>query len=156
MLVNMFYVLPFYGLAIYALIFPGCSWLHDWALVFAGAIGQVRWGGVGYVGPVLRKVSACSSIAFVLTSGDARPLTGSQDFLVLERKMGQTHIPHPMKSELNRVGIEAERDSRGAELLKEGAWALMYGYEFFRQGKAFQEWEQHKEMHRGGQWFRQP
>lgn len=56
MLVNMFYVLPFYGLAIYALIFPGCSWLPDWALVFAGAIGQVRWGGLGYVGPVLRKV----------------------------------------------------------------------------------------------------
>lgn len=50
MLVNMFYVLPFYGLAIYALIFPGCSWLPDWALVFAGAIGQVRWGGVGWVG----------------------------------------------------------------------------------------------------------
>lgn len=44
MLVYMFYALPFYGLAAYALIFPGCSWLPDWALVFAGAIGQVRWG----------------------------------------------------------------------------------------------------------------
>lgn len=43
MLVYMFYVLPFYGLATYALMFPGCSWLPDWALVFAGAIGQVRW-----------------------------------------------------------------------------------------------------------------
>lgn len=47
MLVNMFYVLPFYGLAIYGLIFPGCSWLPDWTLVFAGAIGQVRWSGMG-------------------------------------------------------------------------------------------------------------
>ncbi|XP_058583309.1 transmembrane 6 superfamily member 2 isoform X4 [Neofelis nebulosa] len=40
MLVYMFYVLPFYGLAVYALIVPGCSWLPDWALVFAGAVGQ--------------------------------------------------------------------------------------------------------------------
>lgn len=45
MLIYMFYALPFYGLAAYALIFPGCSWLPDWALVFAGAIGQVRSGG---------------------------------------------------------------------------------------------------------------
>lgn len=44
MLVYMFYVLPFYGLAVYGLIFPGCSWLPDWALVFAGAVGQVWWG----------------------------------------------------------------------------------------------------------------
>lgn len=44
MLMYMFYALPFYGLAAYALIFPGCSWLPDWALVFAGAIGQVRLG----------------------------------------------------------------------------------------------------------------
>lgn len=43
MLMYMFYVLPFCGLAAYALTFPGCSWLPDWALVFAGAIGQVRW-----------------------------------------------------------------------------------------------------------------
>lgn len=97
------------------------------------------------------RVPACSSIAFVLILGDARPLTVSQDFLVLERKMGQTQIPHPMRSELNRAGTEAERDSRGAEFLKERAWALIYGYEFFGQGTAFQEWEQHKEMHRGGQ-----
>ncbi|XP_005682141.2 PREDICTED: transmembrane 6 superfamily member 2 isoform X1 [Capra hircus] len=47
MLVNMFYVLPFYGLAIYALIFPGCSWLPDWALVFAGAIGQAQFSHMG-------------------------------------------------------------------------------------------------------------
>ena len=39
------------------------------------------------------RVSACSSIAFVLILGDARPLTVSQDFLVLERKMGQTDTP---------------------------------------------------------------
>lgn len=41
MLVYLFYVLPFYGLAAYALVFPGCSWLPDCALVCAGAVGQV-------------------------------------------------------------------------------------------------------------------
>ncbi|XP_074193909.1 transmembrane 6 superfamily member 2 [Rhinolophus sinicus] len=47
MLVYMFYVLPFYGLATYALMFPGCSWLPDWALVFAGAIGQAQFSHMG-------------------------------------------------------------------------------------------------------------
>ncbi|XP_012584600.1 PREDICTED: transmembrane 6 superfamily member 2 [Condylura cristata] len=47
MLVYMFYVLPFYILAVYALIFPGCSWLPDWALVFAGAIGQAQFSHMG-------------------------------------------------------------------------------------------------------------
>jgi hypothetical protein len=42
MLLYLFYVLPFFCLAAYALTVPGCSWLPDWALVFAGAIGQVR------------------------------------------------------------------------------------------------------------------
>lgn len=73
MLVNMFYVLPFYGLAIYALIFPGCSWLPDWALVFAGAIGQVRWGGLGCVGPVLRKESLWAAHQLPLCSPRVMP-----------------------------------------------------------------------------------
>ncbi|KAM5237965.1 transmembrane 6 superfamily member 2 [Ctenodactylus gundi] len=47
MLIYMFYVLPFYGLAAYALIFPGCSWLPDWAVVFAGAIGQAQFSHMG-------------------------------------------------------------------------------------------------------------
>ncbi|XP_073882612.1 transmembrane 6 superfamily member 2 isoform X7 [Macaca fascicularis] len=47
MLMYMFYVLPFCGLAAYALTFPGCSWLPDWALVFAGAIGQAQFSHMG-------------------------------------------------------------------------------------------------------------
>ncbi|XP_040842165.1 transmembrane 6 superfamily member 2 [Ochotona curzoniae] len=47
MLTYLFYVLPFYVLAIYALVFPGCSWLPDWALVFAGAIGQAQFSHMG-------------------------------------------------------------------------------------------------------------
>lgn len=56
MLIYLFYVLPFFCLSIYGLVLPGCSWLPDWSLVFAGAIAQVRaapssfpplrgWGG---------------------------------------------------------------------------------------------------------------
>lgn len=42
MLIYMFYVLPFFCLCIYGLVVPGCSWLPDWSLVFAGAVAQVR------------------------------------------------------------------------------------------------------------------
>ena len=42
MLIYMFYVLPFFCLCIYGLVLPGCSWLPDWSLVFAGAVAQVR------------------------------------------------------------------------------------------------------------------
>ncbi|XP_004873487.1 transmembrane 6 superfamily member 2 isoform X2 [Heterocephalus glaber] len=47
MLMYLFYGLPFYALASYALLFPGCSWLPDWALVFAGAIGQAQFSHMG-------------------------------------------------------------------------------------------------------------
>ncbi|KAL6038407.1 hypothetical protein STEG23_013301 [Scotinomys teguina] len=51
MLMYLFYALPFYCLAAYALTFPGCSWLPDWALVFAGAIGQADTGIARPLGP---------------------------------------------------------------------------------------------------------
>ncbi|XP_061203191.1 hyaluronan and proteoglycan link protein 4-like isoform X2 [Neopsephotus bourkii] len=41
MLIFMFYVLPFFCLCIYGLVLPGCSWLPDWSLVFAGAVAQM-------------------------------------------------------------------------------------------------------------------
>ncbi|XP_069864653.1 transmembrane 6 superfamily member 2 [Dipodomys merriami] len=47
MLVYLFYFLPFCGLAAYALVVPGCAWLPDWALVFAGAVGQAQFSHVG-------------------------------------------------------------------------------------------------------------
>lgn len=110
MLVYMFYALPFYGLAAYALIFPGCSWLPDWALVFAGAIGQVRRGwGVG--GQVHKKESFCPPINFFCAlpgQGDAGPLRGPspssapQDSLVWGRKSQTQTIPNPMGSDLTR------------------------------------------------------
>ncbi|XP_038595793.1 transmembrane 6 superfamily member 2 isoform X2 [Tachyglossus aculeatus] len=47
MLVYMYYALPFFCLAVYGLFRPGCSWLPDWALVFAGAIGQAQFSHIG-------------------------------------------------------------------------------------------------------------
>lgn len=41
MLLYLFYVLPFFCLCIYGLLRPGCSWVPDWSLVFAGAVAQV-------------------------------------------------------------------------------------------------------------------
>ncbi|KAG8126913.1 hypothetical protein E2320_022030 [Naja naja] len=35
MLVYLFYVLPYFCISIYALLVPGCTWMGDWALVFA-------------------------------------------------------------------------------------------------------------------------
>uniref|UniRef100_A0A8C8ACL1 Transmembrane 6 superfamily member 2 n=1 Tax=Otus sunia TaxID=257818 RepID=A0A8C8ACL1_9STRI len=47
MLIYMFYVLPFLCLCIYGLVLPGCSWLPDWSLVFAGAIAQAQFAHLG-------------------------------------------------------------------------------------------------------------
>ncbi|XP_074060300.1 transmembrane 6 superfamily member 2 [Macrotis lagotis] len=47
MLVFLFYALPFFILAAYSLLRPGCSWIPDWALVFAGAMGQAQFSHIG-------------------------------------------------------------------------------------------------------------
>ncbi|NXA07433.1 TM6S2 protein, partial [Sapayoa aenigma] len=47
MLIYMFYVLPFFILCIYGLVVPGCSWLPDWSLVFAGAVAQAQFSHLG-------------------------------------------------------------------------------------------------------------
>ncbi|XP_017582994.1 PREDICTED: transmembrane 6 superfamily member 2 [Corvus brachyrhynchos] len=47
MLIYLFYLLPFLILAIYALALPGCSWLPDWSLVFAGAVAQAQFTHLG-------------------------------------------------------------------------------------------------------------
>uniref|UniRef100_A0A8B9UFH5 Transmembrane 6 superfamily member 2 n=1 Tax=Anas zonorhyncha TaxID=75864 RepID=A0A8B9UFH5_9AVES len=47
MLLYLFYVLPFFCLCIYGLLRPGCSWMPDWSLVFAGAVAQAQFSHLG-------------------------------------------------------------------------------------------------------------
>ena len=41
MTVYLFLFLPYYAASIYALIFPGETWMSDWSLIHAGAAAQV-------------------------------------------------------------------------------------------------------------------
>ncbi|XP_075467239.1 transmembrane 6 superfamily member 2 [Ascaphus truei] len=47
MLVYMFYLLPFLCLCIFGLLHPGCSWMLDWTVVFAGAVAQAQFSHMG-------------------------------------------------------------------------------------------------------------
>ncbi|XP_076601448.1 transmembrane 6 superfamily member 2-like [Chaetodon auriga] len=47
MLVYLFYALPLLTLFIYGLNTPGCSWMLDWTIFFAGAMAQTQWCHIG-------------------------------------------------------------------------------------------------------------
>ncbi|CAB1326659.1 unnamed protein product [Coregonus sp. 'balchen'] len=47
MLVYLFYALPLLAAFIYGLRNPGCTWMLDWAIFFAGAIAQTQWCHIG-------------------------------------------------------------------------------------------------------------
>ncbi|XP_034036738.1 transmembrane 6 superfamily member 2 [Thalassophryne amazonica] len=42
-----FYGLPLLGAFVYGLIRPGCTWMPDWTVFFAGAMIQCQWAHVG-------------------------------------------------------------------------------------------------------------
>lgn len=42
MLVYLFYAVPLLTVLAYGLNTPGCSWMLDWSVFFAGAVAQVR------------------------------------------------------------------------------------------------------------------
>lgn len=43
MLVSMMYSAPYYVIALYGLMVPGCEWMPDLTLVHSGALAQVRF-----------------------------------------------------------------------------------------------------------------
>ncbi|XP_028987076.1 transmembrane 6 superfamily member 2 isoform X2 [Betta splendens] len=47
MLVYLFYALPLMAVLVCGLKTPGCSWMLDWTLVFAGAVAQTQWCHIG-------------------------------------------------------------------------------------------------------------
>ncbi|XP_046901410.1 transmembrane 6 superfamily member 2 [Hypomesus transpacificus] len=47
MMVQLFYALPLLAVSLYGLQAPGCTWMLDWTLFFAGAIAQTQWCHIG-------------------------------------------------------------------------------------------------------------
>uniref|UniRef100_A0A8C6T468 Transmembrane 6 superfamily member 2 n=1 Tax=Neogobius melanostomus TaxID=47308 RepID=A0A8C6T468_9GOBI len=47
MLHQFFYGLPLLGAFVYGLLKPGCTWMADWTLFFAGAMVQCQWAHIG-------------------------------------------------------------------------------------------------------------
>lgn len=47
-----FYGLPLLGAFVYGLLKPGCTWMSDWTVFFAGAVIQVKpWSQASETGP---------------------------------------------------------------------------------------------------------
>ncbi|XP_038125918.1 transmembrane 6 superfamily member 2 [Cyprinodon tularosa] len=47
MLVYFFYAVPLVSILLYGLNTPGCSWMLDWTIFFAGAMAQTQWCHIG-------------------------------------------------------------------------------------------------------------
>lgn len=47
MLMYFFYALPLMAVLIYGLTTPGCGWMLDWTVFFAGAMAQAQWCHIG-------------------------------------------------------------------------------------------------------------
>lgn len=58
-----FYGLPLLGAFVYGLLKPGCTWMPDWTVFFAGAVIQVRTGR-NWTGYIAYRTTAASSSPF--------------------------------------------------------------------------------------------
>ncbi|XP_006639918.1 transmembrane 6 superfamily member 2b [Lepisosteus oculatus] len=47
MLLYLFYGLPMLAVFTYGLVKPGCTWMLDWTLFFAGGVAQAQWSHIG-------------------------------------------------------------------------------------------------------------
>ncbi|KAM6921025.1 transmembrane 6 superfamily member 2 [Xenentodon cancila] len=47
MVLLFFYGLPLLGAFVYGLLKPGCTWMSDWTMFFAGAMIQCQWSHIG-------------------------------------------------------------------------------------------------------------
>lgn len=47
MLMYLFYAVPLMAVLIYGLTTPGCGWMLDWTVFFAGAMAQAQWCHIG-------------------------------------------------------------------------------------------------------------
>ncbi|KAM6962443.1 transmembrane 6 superfamily member 2 [Aplochiton taeniatus] len=47
MLCQLFYGLPVLGAFVYGLLKPGCTWMSDWSVFFAGTMLQCQWAHIG-------------------------------------------------------------------------------------------------------------
>jgi hypothetical protein len=66
MIVYMYYFIPFYAFAVYALLQPGCRSLPDWAVIFAGAAAQAQ------VSHIISSLHPRTALELHVPDGDAR------------------------------------------------------------------------------------
>lgn len=91
MLLHLFYALPLLTVLIYGLRTPGCSWMLDWTILFAGAMAQVTLVIVCLLLFIFCAKANCTSLMF--TCGcSPDPVVSHRCISALPHSL---HIPSP-------------------------------------------------------------